>query len=443
MTRLPRQHTLFRLPATAVLLAGVATTVLAQDGTYLVEPWLGRYEDVKIQPSDQKIVAAGQIYGFGGENQSRFAIARYDPLGVADPTFGSGGLSAPALGLAGYGLVLQSDGKAVVAGMIRSGGGSPSIDLGVARFNANGSLDNGFSGDGWTSFGIQSRSDETAYAVGLQSTGKVVVAGYMHPFKGEDRSLVARFRTDGAIDNGTGGFGQLSHKIPAGYALTTFGATTSYFNGLAVQPADDKIVTVGHINAGSQLVAARYTASGILDTSFNGTGYTVLLPPGSSSAIGNEAALQADGKIVVVGYAFNTDGDQDMLVARFHANGTLDTGFGGGGGYVRLDIDGTVSVTGEAARGVVIQPDGKIVAAGGVFSAGRAGVLVARFNEDGTPDADFGGSGFKTGFPPDPGLDFRGNAVGLQSDGTIIVAGWSWGPEATDASRPLLMRFNP
>lgn len=450
MTRLPRRHTLSCLLATAVLLAGAATPVLAQDGAYIVEPWRnGSYEAVQIQP-DQKIVAAGHTYDFG-ENQDRFAIARYDSLGNLDATFGVGGLSTPALGPsfeAGYSLVLQSNGKAVVAGTIQSGGSSSSSDLCVARFNANGSLDSSFSGDGWTSFGIQSRSNDYANAVGLQSTGKVVAAGLMRPFNGGESLLVARFRTDGAIDSGTGGFGQLSKKQPTGYTLTPTGSSSSWFNGLAVQPLDDKIVVVGHMNVyagGTQLVVARYTAAGILDTSFNGTGSTVLLPAGFLETGANEVALQSDGKIIVVGWSTGIDGRHDMFVARFNANGTLDVGFGGGSGYVRLDIDGTNSVTDEIARGVVIQPDGKIVAAGGVFSAGRAGVLVARFNQDGTTDSTFGGAGFKTAFPPTPppgqSVSFRGNAVALQADGTIIVAGWSEGPEATDSSRPLLVRF--
>jgi hypothetical protein len=68
-----------------------------------------------------------------------------------------------------------------------------------------------------------------------------------------------------------------------------------------------------------------------------------------------------------------------MLVARFNTNGTLDTSFGGGSGYVRLDIDGEASMTVESAYAVVIQPDGKIVAAGSVSApGGPSNVLVVR-----------------------------------------------------------------
>ncbi len=420
-----------------------------EDGAYIVENYRNSsYEAVKIQPGDQKIVAAGLSYDFG-VNMGLLAIARYDSIGNPDLTFGSGGRSTPALGSlqeTGYSLALQSDGKAVVAGSIRSSsGGNSSNDLGVARFNTDGSLDSTFSGDGWTNFGIESRSNEEAYAVGLQSNGKVVVAGVFDPFSGDNKSVVARFKTDGSIDSGAGGFGQLSKNQSVGYSLTTFGFPANGFGGLAVQP-DDKIVAVGSLNVGngtsSRLVVARYTASGNLDTSFNATGYNVFLPSGFSTTVGNEVSLQSDGKIIVAGYSTGVDGNDDMLVARFNSNGTLDNGFGGGSGYVRLDIDGTTSVTSEVARGVVIQPDGKIVVAGGVWAASRAGALVARFNLDGTPDSSFAPGGFKTTFSSTPGQSLRGYAVALQSDGTIIVAGRANGPETIDNTRPLLMRFS-
>ena len=82
MTRLSRQHTLSYLLATALLLAGAATPALAQDGAYIVEPWKGNYSAVKIQPGDQKIVAAGEItMNPTTTSDPGVAIARYDPVG--------------------------------------------------------------------------------------------------------------------------------------------------------------------------------------------------------------------------------------------------------------------------------------------------------------------------------------------------------------------------
>ena len=183
----------------------------------------------------------------------------------------------------------------------------------------------------------------------------------------------------------------------------------------------------------------------------------MLAPAGISSLGANDVALQSNGKIVVVGTSTSASGDKDMFVARYNPNGTLDTSFGGGSGYVRLDIDGNATITSEQASGVAIQSDGKIVVAGTARAevAGVGGiVLVARFNSDGTRDLTFGPSGFKLGTPlPNTGYHyFVGGAVALQSDGSIIVAGidnWSFVIGQTDGStigtnpHPLLMRFLP
>jgi uncharacterized delta-60 repeat protein len=179
----------------------------------------------------------------------------------------------------------------------------------------------------------------------------------------------------------------------------------------------------------------------------------VLNPPGfndtSQSFRRNDVAPQSDGKIVVASTSsVRIDApSSDMLVARFNTNGTLDTSIAGGSGYVRLDVDGATSVTSETAEAVVIQPDGRIVVAGSEYSSrGPSNVLVVRLNPNGTPDASFGGTGFKLGTPP-AGPDyhsFQGTAVALLSDGRIIVAGSDdWDPTDNTEPHPLLMRFNP
>jgi uncharacterized delta-60 repeat protein len=191
---------------------------------------------------------------------------------------------------------------------------------------------------------------------------------------------------------------------------------------------------------------SRFTASGTLDKTFNGTGNTLFLPAGISNAVGGGVALQSNGKIVVAGFGTGTDGADDLLVARFNTNGTLDTSFGGGSGYVRLD-EGAVASSSERGREVAIQPDGKIVVVGVTYVDGNGNpsrVIVARFNVDGTPDSAFAPGGYKIGAPlPDTGFhSFDTVGVALQSDGSIIVAG-SDDQDATNnyVGHPFLMRF--
>ncbi len=418
-----------------------ATTALAQDGAYIVEPWNGSYTAVKIQPGDQKIVAAGAMTITNPDNttESRMAIARYDSLGYPDSTYGSGGVAAPALGTSserGYDLVLQPDGKAVVSGYNSANG-----SFAVARFRSNGTLDNGFGFGGWTTF--QARPGfNPAEAVGLQSTGKIVVAGTSALLDSE--AEVARFTAAGTIDSGKGGFGKIVQGKAIGYSLDTFGGMPNAgLHDLSVQP-DNKLVAVGYAypdGTSRRLLVARYTASGTLDTTFNGNGYSLFLPSGISDANGWGVALQSDGKIVVTGFCTGTDGDYDMLVTRFNANGSLDTSFGGGSGYVRLD-NGAVYQSRELGKDVAIQPDGKIVAVASTLVTGNPNnVMVARFNVDGMSDATFAAGGYKLGVPlPDTGFhSFSGRGVALQSDGSIIVAGDD--DQGTSGGHPLLMRF--
>ena len=400
---------------------------------------------MKVQPSDQAIVVAGPAGTRPDGTISKFGVERYDSVGNVDTSYGSAGLASPTLGpgQSAEAVYLQADGKAVVAGQVVIAGG---VNVGLARLNMDGSPDTTFGSAGWTGFDFQPGTD-AATAVGLQSTGKIVIAGNSNsapPFSaGTVSALVARFKANGAIDSGTGGFGQLSAKKPTGYALTSFGAKSASYNDVAVQP-DDKLVAVGY-DGSSHLVVARYTVAGTLDKTFNSRGYTVLSPVGISTLYGGTIALQADGKIVVGGGSSGADGASDMLIARFNANGSLDTSFGSGNGYVRLDVDGAASVTSEGATGVAIQPDGKIVVAGDTKPGvgGAASVMVARLNTNGTLDSTFGAGGLKLGTPlAGTGYhDFRGRAVALQSDGSIIVAGIDYWGNSGDTQHPLLMRF--
>jgi uncharacterized delta-60 repeat protein len=416
------------------------------DGAYIVEPWGGSYEPVQIQPGDQKIVVTGDGSSSTGPG---IAIARYDSLGNPDDTYGTGtssipplsGVSATSLGSSnpvGTDLVLQTDGKALVAGWT-----SPTSTWAVARFNTDGSLDSGFGNGGWNNLDVSAYDWNPAFGVGLQSTGKIVVAGFSQDTRNNNITAeVARFTAGGAVDSGKGGFGQVVRGRAVGYTLNTFGSAQNEFVDLAVQP-DDKLVAVGSVTTGTggALVVARYTASGTLDTTFGGgSGYSVFLPAGISSG-GMAVALQVDGKIIVTGGCTSTGGANDLLVARYNTNGTLDTSFGGGSGYVTL---GTTQST-MLGRDVAIQPDGKIVVAGRTSVTGNPyDVLVARFNVDGTPDATFAPGGYKIGAPlPNTGYhSFSGFGVALQSNGNIIVAGDD-NQGASGGDHPLLMRFFP
>lgn len=193
------------------------------------------------------------------------------------------------------------------------------------------------------------------------------------------------------------------------------------FRRVAVQP-DLKLVAVGYSLGGNMLVA-RYDENGTPDGLF-GSGGLAAPAPGRAFAL----ALQADGKIVVVGRFSGS-----VLVARLTTFGGLDADFGSGGVAEAL----VCATAGAVPSAVAVQPsDGKIVVAG---YCSEPGGFILRFNANGTPDTAFGMGGqlVITSHPNGSVRAFRGLA--LDSLERIVVAGDGEAPPGD--GKFLAMRF--
>ncbi len=206
---------------------------------------------------------------------------------------------------------------------------------------------------------------------------------------------------------------------------TTFGVASSGINftdfntahnsdricALALQ-TDGKIVAAGESN--NHFAVARYDSNGLLDTANFGAPNGTVTTAIQTSSVANGVAIQADGKIVVVGSS--SDGARNYFtVARYNDNGSLDTaGFNAPTGY----IISTLSTGNDVATTVVLQNDGKIVVGGYTDSQ----FIVARYNINGTLDTTTfnAPNGFRT---ITIGTKDEAQAIGLQSDGKIILAG--------------------
>ena len=277
----------------------------------------------------------------------------------------------------------------------------------VLRWNPDGNPDGTFGGgDGrvFTTFGTFA---EVATAVALQADGKIVAVGYAPGSGGQ--FAIARYNTDGSPDMSFSGDGKTT---------TNFTSGDDFAWDVAIQPADQKIVVAGR-TAGSdpKFAVVRYNTNGSLDGTFSGDGRaTVNLTTGEDN--GTALALQANGGIVLVGYASGLGGQ--IGVARLTASGVADTSFSGDGKLVKNLTTGE-----DFAWDVAIQPaDQRIVLAG--RSGQGAGSLVAvRYNPDGSLDSSFSGDGVVaigvTSF------DDWANALALQADGKIVLAGTSDG----------------
>jgi uncharacterized delta-60 repeat protein len=300
-------------------------------------------------------------------------------------------------------IIVQSDGKLVAAG---TGNGQ----LALARYNTDGLLD--------SSFGISGRVVTTIGSLGdasitLQSEGKFVIAGAT--YNGINRDFVlARFSSNGVLDTSFGISGKLT---------TDFGSN-DYGNCITTQ-SDGKLLVAGTSNQNFAL--ARYNIDGSLDTSF-GTGGKVTTDIGSADSA-NSVEVQVDGKVVVAGQSYDGIG-YDFALVRYNTDGSLDTSFGTEG------IATTDFGMADLGNSVRLQVDGKIVVAGSSFDPSVTDFALARYNADGSLDASFGVGGKVT---TDFGYRDYCNSVALQSDGKIVVAGFSFIPSNSIVA---LARYN-
>jgi uncharacterized delta-60 repeat protein len=259
---------------------------------------------VAIQ-ADGRIVVAGHATGGG---YSDFAIVRYLADGSLDTSFGIGGMLKDTLGYYHdriQSILIQPDGRIIAAGY-------GDVDIGLnhdfvlARYLPTGERDSAFGMDGivTTDFSV---SDDQGRSAILQPDGKIVVAGYSQQSVFYDFA-VARFNTDGSPDSSFSSDGKLTTAIGAGSDM-------AFSVGLQV---NGKIVAVGGSETGTgyDFALTRYNPNGSLDTTFGGDGkLTTAFSAGPVQA--SSAAIQADGRIVLVGSPYNGSNNADFVMARY------------------------------------------------------------------------------------------------------------------------------
>jgi uncharacterized delta-60 repeat protein len=294
-------------------------------------------ESIAVQV-DGKIVVAGAVGIPDSGTGLDFALARYNPDGSLDSTFGGDGKVVTNFASAtdwAFSVALQPDGKIVAAGISRVVG-QTTFDFAVARYNQDGSLDATFDGDGRVVTPIAEGSDDAAFDVVVQSDEKIVVGGYANEY-----GVLVRYTAGGVLDSAFGAGGKVVVDTPTRYAY-----------GLALQK-DGKILTTG--TPGFSI--ARFNPDGSVDTSFGQGGNATA--PFDTDASSQGVAVQSDGKIVAAG---NGPHGHNFVVARFKPNGQLDTAFSSDG-MAESVLGGPLGS--DIVSDAGIAPDGKIVVAGG------------------------------------------------------------------------------
>jgi uncharacterized delta-60 repeat protein len=461
----------------------------------LVSTSIGAYTDyakaLALQP-DGKIVVGGYSQTGAFSSIYKFAICRFNANGSLDTSFGSNGIQTAAVGVWTEeirSLIVQADGNILAVGMAMTGSiGAYKRKNGMARFLANGVLDPSF-GNGGVVISGDATVHEESFGAGLQASGQIVVAGSHGTINGSSDFVARRYSAQGSISafGAANQFGVITaisggEDIPVGMAVASDGKifvagttntgagttgapqghdfavvrlnadgspdltfsgdgtqTTSIASGASTDKAaamvlqpDGKLIVAGSASNGTTTTGAlvRYLSNGNLDTTFGGTGK--VMPSGTGFTA---MALQADGKIItakVVLVVFDNLSTTDTIISRHLANGSLDTSFDGDGN-AQISLD---NYNYEHIHGIIVQPDGKIVIAGD----NSYSLVLARLNSNGSLDTAFDGDGKLT-------ASFGGNfyssanAVALQPDGKIVVAGST--ANANSILRFGLARFMP
>jgi len=348
--------------------------------------------------SDGKIVVAG-ISGYSATaGNADFTVVRYNTDGSLDTSFDTDGIVitdfGPGTNDDDYcrGLAIQPDGKIVVAG--RSFVTPATYALAVIRYNADGSLDTTFDGDGKAQFEMPAIIE--MYAFALQPDGKIIVGGRAFSFSTNSfNGLIARFNSNGSLDTSFGSNGSTTASVSGVFSV-------------ALQ-TDGKIVAAGTQGSDPAFAVARLNPNGSPDTSFGNGGVTTFHPSVNDQAW--FVKIRMDNQIFIGGHSSAIQGDARGTLLRFGSDGTLS--------------QNVIYPEQNAFWNMTFQPDGKALVVGASFNP-SSGFTIKRFFDINFPDTTFGSGGavavkfLPAAIPEASGV----NAIAITRDNRqIVVAG--------------------
>jgi uncharacterized delta-60 repeat protein len=360
---------------------------------------------IALKPDGKFVIAAG----YYAANIGLIAIAQYNPDGTLDTSFDTDGKVTTSFGAGPGGYPMQlsilPDGKIKIAGVISNTAGS---NFALVQYNANGSLDTSFDGDGKASTPLPQTGFLTAQinSVTQQPDGKylLVLNAYTINFE------ISRYNGDASLDTAFGTAGNISTTIEAGL---------NEAQSAAVLP-DGKIIVVGKSQPLDfnyiEFAIARYDSTGALDASFAGDGKLTTAFE-KNDDLSRHLLIQPDDRIIAIGTSScleqNNLFSKNIVLSRYDSNGSLDPAFGNAGK--------TVSAFGQNLNQVtaaVLQADGKILLGNAYSFYAQAGSFpeLIRYNADGSLDAGFGSDGKVS-------LNYYAESIASLPDGKFIVGG--------------------
>jgi uncharacterized delta-60 repeat protein len=385
------------------------------------------FVDLAVQ-NDGKIIVAATAANTGSDD---IGVLRLNSNGTLDTNFGTQGQTIVAFDGGGSNddvvssVLLQPNGRIVVCGAASGDGTTNGSDFGIVRLTSAGVPDTQFSGDGKATvsfdLGPSGSRNDAAVRCSLQADGKIVAAGQAQTDSNTARMAVARLNSDGSRDTGFNGSGTATIDFGPSYLTSIAFGVKSMSNG-------DTLLIGGAAGALPQVAwaFARLDPSGQLDSTFGNAGIAVIDSgfPSYQPYEALDAVVLPDNSFVAVGIMglLPDLANLDFGIFKFHANGTLDTSFGSGGGQiVPFDLGGGMF---DAAVKVLQDGEGRFLVVG--FSSTAIGftTTLVRLDAAGNFDPTFGvGGKLSVASAPPPAADEgdTGTSIAFAPDGGILV----------------------
>lgn len=375
--------------------------------------------------NDGKVFVAGfsqnnEFDDFGAD----FVLIKYNEDGSLATDFGTNGMVVTDINNlssdVATDLVIQNDGKILVAGRTHAGGAYENYGLVVVRYNSDGTLDDTFGSQGKAVIPINSYDDYSyAVSMALQPDGKILLAGsnYVPPF---DVFITVRFTAAGIADPSFGN---------NGIVLTSLGVSfDGNPNAIAIQP-DGKIL-VGGVAIGpvggtwADFGLVRYEPNGMPDQTFGKNGIVLTpLVDGFNAEWIEDLVVQNDGKIIASGSTSEMNNLNRIAVVRYNIDGTTDNTFGNSGIVLTL-----LNSSNYFASGVALTNNENIMIAA-FTEDGICDFTLTQFQPDGLQDSTFGDHGIVSTNMNE--FDVLSD-VKIQADGKIVVSGFTGNPSHHD-----------
>jgi uncharacterized delta-60 repeat protein/uncharacterized repeat protein (TIGR01451 family) len=388
-----------------------------------------------LQP-DGRVVVGGYAVNVSGNKD--FALVRYNYNGTLDTTFGTNGKVVTDFNGTSdriWGITLQTDGKIVAVGETISSVFPGTNDIAVARYTTAGALDTTFGGTGKVTTDHGAGANNSAYAVTMSGTN-IIVAG-VETVSGNNDFMVARYTTAGVLDATFGALGVTTLGFSGGNdvarAVAIDGTGNIVLGGYANNGSDDDFAVARFTSAG--VLDTTFVAGA-------GKAAVNIFSPGSADQA-FALVIDSTQRIILAGSAYNpSTGNKDFALVCYLSTGALDTtGFGPAatGGIVTTDFVNSPDV----ANAVYVRSDGFIVAGGfSRYSASSDDFAIARYTANGSLDTTLDGDGKLT--MRISNADERVYGIAREFDGKIVAAGFATTANSNPVQHDFaLARFNP